>query len=479
MAGISGIGSGIDIDSIVGAMVNAQKAPKEAQLARLEKTTTTKFSALGQLKGALAELQTALKGLNDASLFQKRSAISADSTRLSASASKDAVAGGYQVQVKSLATSSKVASATVTGAASATFNAGQLTVAVGSTSLGEVSIAQGAKLQDVADAINAKVASKGVTATVVSNPQTGEARLVLSSDKTGDGQAVTLEATTQSGSGASDLSSLSIPDTVTALVSDPDAVGYGAAGFISKAKNAELEVDGIALSSSSNSVSDAISGVTLNLLKAEVGVNTKVTVAVDKSAVTSGIKKFVETYNKLIATSNELTAVVQVGEGKAPVVGGLVGDSSVRSVLSGLRGEMVEYADQDSIRVLADLGVTTQKDGTLKIDDSKLTTALSENYEAVASFLTGDKGLMNRLSDKVDSYVKSGGILQQRMDGLQGTLKAVDEQRVVLGRRVEQLQARLYAQFQAMDSLVGQLNQTSERLTQALGNLPGVVKKDS
>ncbi|VXB91640.1 A-type flagellar hook-associated protein 2 [Pseudomonas sp. 8AS] len=474
MAGISGLGSGIDIDSIVGAMVNAQKAPKEAQLARLEKTTTTKFSALGQLKGALSELQTALKGLNDASLFQKRSASSADSSRLSATASKDAVAGSYQVQVKNLASSSKVASAAVAGAASATFDAGQLTVALGGTSLGVVDIAQGATLQDVAEAINAKVASKGVAATVVNNPQTGTARLVLSSDRTGAGQTVALEATSMSAGASIDLSTLNVAVGVGELAS----AGSGA-GFISQAKNAELEIDGIALSSSSNSVSDAISGVTLSLLKAEVGVNTKVTVAIDKSAVTSGIKKFVDTYNKLITTSNELTAVTPVGVGKAPVVGGLVGDSSVRSVLSGLRGELVEYAGQDSIRVLAELGVTTQKDGTLKIDDSKLTTALSDNYEAVASYLLGEKGLMSRLNDKIDGYVKSGGILQQRMDGLQGTLKAVGEQREALGRRIEQVQARLYAQFQAMDSLVGQLNQTGERLTQALGSLPGVVKKDS
>ena len=97
MAGISGIGSGIDIDSIVGALVNAQKAPKEAQLARLEKATTSRFSALGQLKGALSELQSSLKSLNDASLFQKRSATSADTTRLTASATKDAAAGNYQI----------------------------------------------------------------------------------------------------------------------------------------------------------------------------------------------------------------------------------------------------------------------------------------------------------------------------------------------------------------------------------------------
>lgn len=476
MAGISGIGSGIDIDSIVGAMVNAQKAPKEAQLARLEKATTSRFSALGQLKGALSELQTALKSLNDPALFQKRSATSADTTRLTASATKDAAAGTYQVQVKSLASTSKVASAQVAGAASATFNAGQLTVSVGGTVLESVDIAQGAKLSDIASAINAKLGTKGIAATVVSDPDTGASRLVLSSNKTGDGQVVTLQASPPDPlvTGATlELDSLNISAGVASLAS-----AGSSAGFITQAKNAEIEIDGIALRPTSNSVTDAITGVSLNLLKAELGVTTKVTVAEDKSSVTAGLKKFVDTYNKLIQTSNELTAVVQVGEGKAPVTGGLVGDSSVRSVLSGLRNELVEYADQEGIRVLADLGITTQKDGTLKIDDAKLNTALTEKYDSVAGFLTGDSGLMARLDSKVEGFVKSGGILEQRMNGLQGTLKSVDLQREELNRRIEQIQTRLYSQYNAMDSLVGQLNQTSERLTQALASLPGFVKKD-
>lgn len=472
MAGVSGIGSGIDIDSIVGAMVNAQKAPKEAQLARIEKTSTTKFSALGQLKGALSELQTALKGLNDSSLFQKRSATSADITRLTATATKDAIAGSYQVQVKSLASSSKVASAAVAGAASTTFNAGQLTISIGGTSQGVVDIAQGAKLEDVASAINAKLGSTGIGATVVKDPASGSARLVLSSAKTGDGQGVTLQASAPTAAGATELSALDIPAGVGSLSS----AGSGA-GFITEARNAEVEIDGITLHPTSNTVSDAISGVTLNLLKAEVGVTTKLTVADDRSAASAGIKKFVETYNKLISTTKDLTVVVAAGDGKAPVTGGLVGDAAVRSVLSGLRGELGEYTGKEAIRGLADLGVTTQKDGTLKIDDAKLNTALSENYESVSNFLTGESGLMARLDGKIDNYVKSGGILQQRMDGLQGTLKAVTEQREALNRRIEQVQSRLYAQFQAMDSLVGQLNATSDRLGQALKNLPGVVQQ--
>lgn len=480
MVGISGIGSGIDIDSIVGALVNAQKAPKEAQLARLEKATTSKFSALGQLKGALSELQTAMKSLNDLSLFEKRTATSSDATRLTVSSSNEALAGSYDVAIKRLASSSKVASEAIASGGSATFNEGQLTISLAGQSLAEVDVAQGATLVEVRDAINAKTASQGVTANIISDPDSGNARLVLSSSETGDNQFVTIEATASTGTGADfDLSKLNISDSVAALINDVSDPGYGGAGFITEPGNAEIEIDGILVRPSSNSVSDAITGVTLNLLQAEEGQTVKVTVGLDNASVATSVKKFVDAYNKLLTTTNQLTAVVQVGEGEAPVAGGLVGDASVRSLLSSVRNELVAAADQDGVRILADLGVTTQKDGTLKIDESKLSAAVAENFDSVASFFTGDKGLMNRLDARIDGYIKSGGILEQRMDGLQSTLKSVDEQKETLNLRIQQVQTRLYAQFNAMDALVGQLNQTSERLTQSLASLPGFVKKDS
>ncbi|MFO6224768.1 flagellar filament capping protein FliD, partial [Pseudomonas aeruginosa] len=90
---------------------------------------------------------------------------------------------------------------------------------------------------------------------------------------------------------------------------------------------------------------------------------------------------------------------------------------------------------------------------------------------------TADTGLMKRLDDKLTPYTQTGGVLQQRLDGLQDTIKSVDTQRQALDRRVEQLQDRLLKQFTAMDQLIGQLNQTSGRMAQALSSLPGLVKK--
>ncbi|MDT4824416.1 B-type flagellar hook-associated protein 2 [compost metagenome] len=345
--------------------------------------------------------------------------------------------------------------------------AGKLTIKVGASDTGtEVEIAEGATLTEVRDAINAKLKDKGVTANLLSNPSDGTTRLVLSSSKSGTGNDI------QIASSDPDLSSLTIGGG-TLSSADP-----ASSGIIEAARNARFSIDGLELESASNSVTGAIPEVTLELKAASTEKSLTLTVDQDKGGVKTNIKKFVDAYNKVISTANQLTAVVPVGDGGTPVTGGLVGDATVRTVLGGIRNALVEPAGESGIRVLADLGISTQKDGTLKIDDTKLDKALSDNFDQVASFLTGDTGLMTRLNKGIESYVGTGGILQQRMDGLQSTLKSVDKQKEALELRVTQLQERLYKQFNAMDSLVGQLTQTSDRLVQALANLPGVVSKD-
>ena len=130
------------------------------------------------------------------------------------------------------------------------------------------------------------------------------------------------------------------------------------------------------------------------------------------------------------------------------------------------------------VRALADLGITTGKDGKLVLDDSKLTKALDSNFDQVGGYLTGTDGLMGRLSGFVSDYVGADGVLKQRDSALRGTLKDIDKQREALEKRVTSLQSRLYAQYNAMDSLVGQLTRTSESLSGMLANLPGFVRKD-
>lgn len=471
MAGITGIGSGMDINSIVGALVNAEKAPKEAQLARLEKASTTKFSALGTLKGALSEFQTAMKGLNSQALFEKRTATSSNTSAVSASAEKTALSGTYQMAVKQLATSSRVATASVSNTSAEPYAAsvdGQLTVKLGAgDSAGVlVDIKAGDTLEQIRDTLNTTLKDKGISANIVNNPADGTSRLVLNAKDTGAGKDIVITA-------AAGLDDLAVDGAIKGV---GDSAGY----LGDPAQSAIFSIDGLEQISATNSLKDVIPGITFSLLsKTETDKPLTLTVGQDKAGVTANIKKFVDAYNKLIKTSSELTSVTQVGEGKPPVVGGLVGDATVRTLLSGVRSELVNPAGEEGIKVLADLGITTQKDGTLKIDDAKLGAAITNNFDAVGNFFTGDNGLMSRVDKRISGYIQTGGVLEQRMKGLTSTLADIDKQKEILTRRVSQIQTRLFAQFNAMDALVGNLNATSDRLTQALGSLPGVVKQGS
>ncbi|WP_313227521.1 flagellar filament capping protein FliD [Stutzerimonas chloritidismutans] len=461
MAGITGIGSGMDIDAMVGALVAAEKAPKEAQLTRLATATTTKISALGTLRTALSSFQTALKDLNDVKLFENRSAKSSSTDLLTATASKTAQSGTYSVKIEQLATGSKTATAALESDFT-TGVAGTLTIKVGDGEGVAVDLGEGASLTQVKDALNATLEGSGVTANLLTDPSTGKARLVMSSTNTGEGKDVSI--TTSAG-----LEALAI-DTGGAAT----AV---AGGVLERAQNAKLTIDGLALQSATNKVEGAIPDVALDLVSADKDKTVTITVAQDKEGVSANIKKFVTAYNNLIKTTNSLTKVTKVGEDGQPLAGGLVGDSSVRSILSGVQSELTSVGGSDGVRMLSDLGITTQKDGTLAVDDKKLDTALEKNFSAVGGFFTGETGLMNRLNSRVEGFNQSGGILAQRVSGLEATNADIKTQREKLDLRIESMSTRLYAQFNAMDTLVAQLANTSSWLENTLSSLPGVVKK--
>ncbi|HSX72303.1 MAG TPA: flagellar filament capping protein FliD, partial [Pseudomonas sp.] len=444
MAGITGtgLGSGMKIDEIVTALVNAEKAPKAAQLDRLEKAAEAKISSLGSLKSALNDFQTALKDLNDLKLFNTRTATSSDTARVTAKAGENALAGKYSIEVLSLAKSSKIASGSVSGTSAATFaTGGKLTIGQGSDSY-SIDVADGASLKDVRDAINTQLKDKGISANIVTDPVDNSSQLVLSSSKTGAGNDLTL--------------------AVDDAGSDLQALVTGMPAALSTSENAKFKIDGLEVQSASNEVSDVIEGVTFNLLTAEEGKTATLTVGDNTGAVKTNLQKFVDSYNKLISTTTSLTSVVAV-EGSEPLTGNLVGDATVRSLLSGIRSELVTPGAGD-FRALSDLGITTDKTGKLVIDSDKLDKVLAEDYDKVGEFLTGDKGLLSRLNETVDGYSKSGGILEMRISAQQDMRKDVKDQREALDLRIAKVQDRLYAQYNAMDALVGQLRSTSDSI---------------
>ena len=468
MAGIAdvGIGSGLNIKDLVNSTVKAEIAPKATQLNRLEKSAETKFSALGSLQSALSNFQEAMKGLNSMDLFNNRTASSSNAALLTATSEKTALSGTYRVQVQQLASSSKV----VTGALSkdfATDSAGALTVKLGANDADAVTIdiAEGASLVEIRDALNEQLKDKGVTANIVNNPTTGQSQLVFSGKETGANNDIIVE-------GTGGVAGLSVDSTVQAVAGGP--------GYLEKAGNAKFTIDGLELESASNTITNAIPDVSFTL-KGTTEANKPLTVTVgqDEKGIKEQLKKFVDSYNEFTKVSNQLTAVTKVGNGE-PVVGGLVGDSTVRNLVNGIRSELgnIVGSSSDSIRTLASLGITTQKDGTLEIDDKKLDSMLATNFDEVGKFFAGDNGLMTRMDKRISSYTGENGIISVRQKSLDATRTDVKEQRAKLEIRATQIEARLFKQYYAMDALVGQLSTTGSQISQMLGNLPGVSRKD-
>ncbi|UNG20564.1 flagellar filament capping protein FliD [Stutzerimonas zhaodongensis] len=469
-----GIGSGINIGSIVSSMVAAERAPKETQLAKLEKKTTTQITAVGAMKSAISDFQTALGSLNKAGLFLARSASSSKSDLVGVTANTTAGAGSYQVEVKTLATNSKVALAAIPSTAEApvAFASGTLAISLGvpgdppTKETFSVTVDESNNsLAGVRDAINEAGKEKGVSATIVTD-EFGS-RLVLTSSKTGAGRDISVavpdEVAVQTGQTA--LSSLAFDGTAS-------STGSGAR-VLSQAQSAELYIDGLKVVSETNKVDGAIDGVTLDL-KAKTAANEPLTVNVseDKAGVKKQVQSFVDAYNKLIGVINSQTKVTSVGDGKTPVTGALVGDATARTLLGTIRNELVNTQGGGAIRVLADMGITTQKDGTLAIDSAKLDKTLAGNFEQLSGFFTGDTGLAARLDAKLKPYTETGGILEQRNKAMTETITKIDKQKEDLDRRITSLQERLYKQFNAMDTLVGRLSNTSASLLASLENLP-------
>jgi len=484
MAGITGIGTGMDIDAMVKAISSAERAPKEGQLKRLEAKTTTQLTSLGQMKGAISNFQTALSALNSPSSFLARKATSSDSAIVTATASQSAVAGNYKVEVEKLASSSKIALAAISKDPEAKLNTGTLTIKVGDTPLPDIKVdSTNNTLSGVRDAINKAGASTGVSATIITDDQ--GSRLVLSSNKTGGGKDITVTAVNADPSETNQsLAALTYsgppikPDVADySGADDPvyieDMAAYATSGkTLAVAQSATFMIDGLPVTRDSNTVDDVVSGLSFEL-KAE-GPST-LTIIRDEAGVQANVKNFVDAYNTLMKFINTETKVTTVAENDAPVTGALVGDSSVRSLVNTLRSELSSPHGEGALRALADMGITTKKDGTLEMDATKVGKAISSNFEEVAAYFTGDTGLASRMGARLQPYTDAGGILESRTGALQETIDKIDKQKEDLTKRITAVQERLYKQFNAMDSMVAQLTRTSDSLTQLFDSMPGFV----
>jgi flagellar hook-associated protein 2 len=455
MAGIqaSGVGSGLDINSLVSQLVSAESASRSAPILRRETAATTKISALGTLKGALSAFKGALTPLRNLDVFSMRKATSSDTTRFTATASSKAAAGSYDVEVISLASAHRLASAPHLTGASTAIGYGSLEITVGDDSF-DVEIAQDANtLEDIRDAINNASDNTGVQATLLTG--TEGTRLILTSRKTGEDHAIKVAASGGDGG-------------LAALSYDPDGVMNLEETEL--AQDASLKISGFPVESSTNVVDDAIEGVTINLLKAEAGKEFTLDVSFDSASVTTRIQTFVTEYNNMQA---QLTRLGNY-DAATKTAGPLLGDSLLRSVQQDMRNGLTNPVAglSGDYTALASVGITTTASGTLELDTAKLSKALGDDPDAVAHLFGADDGVAARLFAQVDARLQSGSDLDSRNTTLKRQMDDIGRQKEALALRMEQVEARYRKQFTALDSLLSQLQSTSSYLAQQLASMP-------
>lgn len=404
MVAVTGIGSGLDIEGIVSQLISAERGPVESRLLGREARLTSQLSAVGTLQGALSNLQTRVETLARASTFAQRSASSSNSDAVSASATSSAAAGSFRVQVDNLAEAQSLASGSfenltdTVGEGTLTFRFGNIdvdppasapqsvdgfTVNADRPSASITIDSSNNTLQGVRDAIND--ADAGVSAAIVDDGS--GFRLLLSATQTGAANAVEIQVE-DTGDGddgdASGLSRLAFNESANNL--EQTAAG----------SDANFSINGLALTSDSNRVGGVIDGVDLTLRETTEAAAT-VTVSNNESAVRSAIEGFVEAFNNFARISDNLTSY----NADTGTAGPLQGDFAARSVTTRIREALSESADgfDGPFASLTELGIRTQADGSLSIDEGILNDALSDNFDSIA-------GVFSRLGQTDDSNIR-------------------------------------------------------------------------
>lgn len=478
MASISsaGIGSGLDVNGIITQLMNVEKQPLTA-LDTKEAGYQSKLTSYGTLKGVMGLLQTAARALKSSTLYSSMSAKTGDSAVFSASANTAAQAATYSIQVVDRAQTQSISSqafASITSDVAVadgkikielgTFSAGTFTADPDKTATTLEIDAADSSLEEIRDAINA--ANAGVRANLVYVGDAGY-KLTLTSKDTGAKNSIKLTVM--------DTSDVPLNDNtgLAKLSFDPAAAtGTGKEFDVNTvAQDAHIKIDGLDVYRTTNSISDAITGVTLSLVAQGT---TTLTVSKDSASAKSAIESFVKAYNDVAKQLREATAY-NASTKQASV---LTGDSGARSLQTVLR-EMIGYsrpAAGSSFATLSDLGVALQRDGSLVFNSSKFDAAMSSSTTNVGDLLsstsTSAPGIAVRMTAALDSILSRTGILASRAEGINRSIADVGHQREALSRRLLQIERRYRAQFGALDTLVASMQKTSQFLTQQLANLP-------
>lgn len=441
-----GVGSGIDLESIVTAFVDAEAVPKEIRLQNKQEKLTLELSGVGSFKSSLASFDSILKKLADAEAFNKQ-VITVSTEAVEVETNGFASNGDFSVEVEALATGTRLQSQTFASSAN-TVGSGTLTFGAGAESF-DVAIGAADDLSTIRDKINEQSENFGVTANII-NSDSGSF-LVFNSQVTGAANNLTVTTSNTS------LDAISTNNTVE-----------------QSAQDAVIYVDGNKVTNSSNEFKNVIEDVTITAKTVNTGTPADISIAQDGENGTSLIKEFVAGFNDL------MTNITGLG---APQQGRLAFDPNLRQVKQQLTDMVINNVAglTGGIDSLSDIGIDITKNGTLEISASsssslpsgqdRLTAALENNLTEVGELFASTNGVATKMSESINNYIGTNGTLIVREKALNEQLSGIKDEYEDLEAYLRNYEDTLRKRFTFLDNTVAQFNATSSFLTSALAGL--------
>ncbi|HDX8379074.1 TPA: flagellar filament capping protein FliD [Aeromonas salmonicida] len=447
----AGAGSGIDLESVISASLNARKAQLQQPITTKKTNAQITLSGVGQLKSAIASYVTTLKDMAKTDAFNKRAVNitqDKDNPILKVESKAGASNGQYNITVNKLATTSKFEGTFDSSTTALATEDGTLTFTAGDKKF-NVEVKVGDSLQTIRKKINNNGDNFGLTANII-NTADGKAKLVMDSGVSGTGKDLQI---TGSSPGVSSFAS-SLTKTQSS-------------------SNAEITVDGSVLSSDTNTFDGTIMGLKITLLResdkdtdGNVKSN-KVDVTTDKDGIKSMIKSFIDGYNTLVSKADSLGKRNSIVAGESQDDGGaLAGDSVTRSVANQMSSILITPSENSNVfDTIFQLGIKMDNKGVLSLDSEKFDEALDKNFEQVVAIFGGEKGVAGQLATSLEDYSKTGGLLAQREDSLNTDLRSLAQKESDASAQLVKYEASLRARYGGLDALLAKMNQSASYLS--------------
>jgi flagellar hook-associated protein 2 len=441
-----GIGSGLQLESIVEAYINAEAVPQEVRLQEKEERLGLELSGVGSFKSSLSSFNDILKKLTEADAFNKQ-IVSSSSTAIDVTSNGFASNGSFNIEVNQLATGTRLNSQTFSSSSDPNVvGSGTLTFANGTDTF-DVDIDDADNLSAVRDKINAQSENFGVTANIINNGT--DSFLVFDSQVTGLANALTISTSD---------ASLDAMSTNNAPVT--------------AAQDAKITIDGTLISSSTNEFKNTIEDVTITAKELTTVSNpAELSIAQDKESGTELIDEFISGYNTLV---NDLTGLGAAKQGR------LAFDPNVRQI----RRQLADIAIQavsglsGSLGGLTDIGLELNRSGLLEKStftstnipsgQERLDNALENNLSDLGELFASSNGIATQMADMIDGYIASDGVLTQRQTTLNERVSGIKDEWTELETRLRTYEETLRKQFSFLDATVSQYNSTATWLTSAL-----------